>query len=178
MRLSPALRIDNFVRQGIANWKEPYRLIQLHLQLENLTIMESKWTIQSWRCSFSVEKQPYFCCFAVTLFRLNLLSTLFVIRSSQLWERSRLDYQLSSICSLDKPSSSVLGCRFSLDGRIGFCIVPIIGISCSKLKACQPIARWWASASLWVVAPFSKVLFLSFGLLNESMWSCYLAMRS
>jgi hypothetical protein len=134
VRLSTALRIDNFVGQGNANWKEPYPLVQLHRQLENLTIMESKWTIQSWRCSYSVEKQPYFCCFAVTLFRLNLLSTLFVITSSQLWERSRLDYQLSSICSLDKPSSSVLGCRFSLDGVIGFCFVRSLGSAALSRK--------------------------------------------
>jgi len=39
VRLSPALSIDDFVRQGNANWKQPYRLIRLHLQLENLTII-------------------------------------------------------------------------------------------------------------------------------------------
>ncbi len=134
MRLSPGVRIDDFVRQCNANWKQAYGLIQLQLQLENLTITESKWTIQSWRCSYSVEKHPYFCSFAVTLFRLNLLSTLFVITSSQLWERSRLDYQLSNICSLDKPSSSVLGCRFSLDGIIGFCFVRSVGSAALSWK--------------------------------------------
>jgi len=49
-------------------------------------------------------------------------------------------YRLSSICSLDKLSSSVLACRFSLGG-IGLSFVRSSGIRCSKLKACQPIAR-------------------------------------
>jgi hypothetical protein len=178
VRLSPALRIANFVRQGNANWKEPYRLIQLHLQLENLTIIESKWTIQSWRCSYSVEKHPYFCSFAVTLFRLNLLSRPIVMTSSQLWERSRLDYQLSSICSLDKRLSSVLGCRSSLDGIIGFCFVSYLRSAALSWKHASQLRddERPRPRELWL--HFAMCFFLSFGLLNESMWSSYSAMRS
>jgi hypothetical protein len=91
-----------------------------------------------------------------------------------------IETRLSAVKHLLARQTFVLSTWLQVQSRrhnwILFC--EVIGISCSQLKACQPIARSWASASLWVVAPFCEVLFLSFGLLNESMWSSYSAMRS
>jgi hypothetical protein len=129
--------------------------------------MGSNWTIQSWRCFYSVEKRPYFRSFAATLFLPNFLLNLFhhhiilVVR--------KIETRLSAVKHLVARQTFLVSTSLQVQSRRHNWILlrEVVGIGCCNPKASQPIARSWASASLWVLAPFCKCF-----LWVSDCWTC------